>query len=94
MWLTATERRIAVHPMTTLPYLFARLIRGNAEGFDDEMKAEIERLRVRYQRIFHVSDATGESLLFRVGCGDVECARSLRRPVDEILVADSPSISL
>ncbi|WP_437587047.1 Rv1355c family protein [Sorangium sp. So ce1000] len=85
-WLTATQRGIAVYPMTTLPYLFARLIRGHGEGMDPETVEAARALRARYVRLFDVTDATAEILLFRLSLAGPPSTRSLRRPLEDVLV--------
>ncbi|WP_437285735.1 Rv1355c family protein [Sorangium sp. So ce406] len=85
-WLTATQRGIAVYPMATLPYLFARLVRGGGEGMDPETVALATALRARYLRLFDVTDATAEILLFRLSLAGPPSTRSLRRPLEEVLV--------
>ncbi|XXX74205.1 Rv1355c family protein [Sorangium sp. So ce134] len=85
-WLTATQRGIAVYPMATLPYLFARLIRGGGEGLDPETAAAARELRERYVRLFDVTDATAEILLFRLSLAGPPSTRALRRPLEDVLV--------
>ncbi len=86
-WLTATQLGIAVYPMATLPYLFARLIRGGGEGMEPETAAVARELRERYVRLFDVTDATAEILLFRLSLAGPPSTRSLRRPPEDVLVA-------
>ncbi|WP_437686691.1 Rv1355c family protein [Sorangium sp. So ce176] len=85
-WLTATQRGIAVYPMATLPYMFARLVRGGGEGMDPETVALATALRARYLRLFDVTDATAEILLFRLSLAGPPSTRSLRRPLEDVLV--------
>ncbi|WP_437671655.1 Rv1355c family protein [Sorangium sp. So ce131] len=85
-WLTATQRGIAVYPMATLPYMFARLIRGGGDGMDPETVEVARRLRERYVRLFDVTDATGEILLFRLALAGEVSTRSLRRPLEDVLL--------
>ena len=85
MWLTATERDIAVHPMTTLPYFFALVNRGGGEGLDENTITELRAMGQRYARLFNVDEAMGQVLLFRVARADATSLRSLRRPLDEVL---------
>ncbi|AGP39772.1 Rv1355c family protein [Sorangium cellulosum] len=85
-WLTAAQRGIAVYPMATLPYLFARLVRGGGEGLDPETAAVARELRERYVRLFDVTDATAEVLLFRLSLAGPPSARALRRPLEDVLV--------
>jgi hypothetical protein len=57
-WLTASRRQIAFQPMTALPYLFARLVRGGGEGLDATTLAELRPLRPPN---FRVADLPGRS---------------------------------
>lgn len=86
MWLVAHELQLAVHPMTTLPYMFARVLRGNGEGFDQPMIDELLRLREPYCRLFKRLSDSAELLLFRVSKAGPTSARSLRRRIDDVLV--------
>jgi hypothetical protein len=84
-WLTATQLNVSFQPVTSLIYLFARLTRGNGAGLPDEMIDELRALRGRYRKLFAVNDLVGEILLFRLSQADAPSARSLRRPVNEVL---------
>jgi len=86
MWLAASEHNIAVHPIAALPYFFARLIRGGGDGLDQYTIEELYGLRARYQALFQLTPLTGEVLLFRAGFADTTAKRSLRRPVEDVLV--------
>ena len=86
MWLTATERGLAVHPITTAPYLFARLVRKSGQGLDEAVIAELHVLRREYIGLFDVADVSGEVLLFRVSQSPAAATRSTRRPLDDVLV--------
>lgn len=86
MWLSAQSHGLAVHPMTTLPYLFARVLRGSGEGLDPATADEASRLRAPYLRLFPVADDAAEVLLFRVSQAEPTPARSLRRRLEDVLV--------
>ncbi len=88
LWLEATMRGIALHPMTGLPYLFARLERGAGDLFSEDERETLRGLRRRYLRLFSVGPGHGEVLLFRLHCAGPPVARSLRRPLDEVLRMD------
>jgi molybdopterin/thiamine biosynthesis adenylyltransferase len=85
LWLTATERNLAIQPMATLPYLFARLIRGSGVGFDEHTATELQSLRRVYERMFRVTPDTAEVLVFRVSFGENAGRRSHRRSIDDVL---------
>jgi hypothetical protein len=84
-WLTATQLHVAFQPVTSLVYLFARLVRGNGIGLPDWMTSELRELRSRYRKLFAINDQMGEILLFRLSLAEASQARSLRRPVDKVL---------
>jgi molybdopterin/thiamine biosynthesis adenylyltransferase len=85
MWLAATEKRLAVHPMASLPYFLARLSEAGGRGFDPATIEELAKLRVPYKRLFPITESMAGALLFRIGFGNSESKRSLRRPVDAVL---------
>ncbi|MFN0121673.1 MAG: hypothetical protein ACKV2V_14360, partial [Blastocatellia bacterium] len=85
LWLTAMEQGLAFHPMTTLPYLFARLLRGGGAGLDGQTQIELRELRRRYEQLFRLAGSEAEVMLFRVSLADETQARSLRRPLEETL---------
>jgi nitroreductase len=83
VWLAATALGLAVQPLSSLPYMFARLEGG--DGFEGRERAELADLRTRYAGLFEVSPDTGELLLFRLARAEPPGARSLRRPVEAVL---------
>lgn len=89
LWLTATELGLAFHPMTALPYLFARMLRGEGTGLDGETQLELRELRRRYENLFPISETHAEVMLFRVSQATATEARSPRRCVNDVLVFES-----
>jgi molybdopterin/thiamine biosynthesis adenylyltransferase len=85
MWLTATEHALAVHPMTTLPYFFARVLRANGAGLDGETTTRLRELRPAYAQLFHLPPPCAEVLLFRLSGAEATARRALRRPIDQVL---------
>lgn len=85
-WLTATELGLAFHPMTALPYFFARMLRGGGNnGFDVEMQTELRQLRTHYEQLFNLTETNSEVMLFRLSFASESSVRSLRRPVEQVL---------
>lgn len=84
-WLTATARGIAFHPMTGLPYLFARLRRGDPSDFRPADRDELGALRRRWEVVFRTAPDRAEVFLFRLHRGGPPSARALRRPLAEVL---------
>lgn len=84
-WLAATARGVALHPMTGLPYLFARLERGGGGGFAAHEQTELRTLAARWGTLFARRPDQGEVFLFRLHHAGTPTARSLRRPLDQVL---------
>ena len=85
LWLQATADGVAFQPMTSITYLFHRLVHAGGEGFSAAEAKELRALRERYEALFPLRPGRGEPMLFRVGYADPPSARSLRRAVDDVL---------
>ncbi|MBL8206842.1 MAG: Rv1355c family protein [Blastocatellia bacterium] len=84
-WLTATGMNLAFHPMTALPYMFARLLRGDETAFSPETQQELYDLRARCLRLFNVNTDDAEVMLFRVSVANDVSVKSLRRQIGDVL---------
>jgi hypothetical protein len=84
-WLTATARGLAFQPLAMLPYMFARLEHGRGEGFTEEERRTLSRLRADWRRLFEVPEGWCEPILFRVAQVGAPSARALRRHVEDVL---------
>lgn len=88
VWLTSTMLGYDLHPITSLPYFFARLERGGGAGLSEDEQNTLRRLRASYNEVFSVPAGWGEALLFRVVPSTPSpSVRSLRRPVDDFIDA-------
>jgi nitroreductase len=90
VWLRATSLGLAVQPMTALVYLFARLDDGEGLGLDEREKRELSALRGRFRALFGSSDVWPhhEVMLFRLAKAGAPSARSLRRPISDLLTVE------
>ncbi|HVM68593.1 MAG TPA: Rv1355c family protein [Gaiellaceae bacterium] len=85
VWLDAASEGLAVQPVASLPYLFARLERGGGAGLSEAQRASLADLRARYARVLEVEPDRAEVLLFRVARAAPPTARSLRRRLEDVL---------
>ncbi len=88
VWSTASVRGLAFQPHSPITYLFARLLRGDGEGFTDEQKTTLRGMRERYEKLFELTGQEAEVLLFRVSHAGPPTVRSLRRELDEVLTLE------
>ena len=86
LWLEATKLKLGFQPMTAILYVFALFERGGAQGLDGQERAMLASLRRRYQALFEVPEDAAEIMLFRLAVVAPPSARSLRKPVDEMLI--------
>jgi nitroreductase len=86
MWLAAESLHLAVHPMTALPYMLARVEQGGGVGLEAHTSAALRRIREPYRRLFPLAEGAAEVFLFRVSRAEPTPARALRRRLDDVLV--------
>ena len=85
-WLTAAQRQLALHPMTTLAYMLSRRSVGRRSDLDADTEKTLHELSPRYKRLFPVSDGGAQVFLFRLSYAEETTRRSLRRHLDDVLV--------
>lgn len=91
IWLQATADGLALHPITGLPFLLARVERGRGEGLDSDAIAEFQSMRPPLSAIFPEAAGRCETFLFRLAIGaKAPSAISLRRPLDSVLTIVDP----
>ncbi|MFE0100483.1 Rv1355c family protein [Streptomyces sp. NPDC059009] len=85
LWLTATSLGLAVQPLSSLLYLFARVERGGGAGLDADESATLRDLRARLTDLVPHHPDEAELLLFRISDAPAPTVRSLRRDVGSVL---------
>ncbi|MGH4032034.1 Rv1355c family protein [Actinomycetota bacterium Odt1-20B] len=85
LWLTATSLGLAVQPLSSLPYLFARVERGGGAGLDADESTTLRELRAGLAAIVPHHPDEAELLLFRISDAPAPTVRSLRRDVGSVL---------
>jgi hypothetical protein len=85
-WLTATQHRIAVQPVATATFLFARLLHAEGAGLDQATIEELQELRRRFVDLFPIVAAQrGEIMLVRLAIAGDPKTVAQRRPVEQVL---------
>ncbi len=88
VWLAATQRGLALQPLTTLLTHLAWLEHGEGEGMTESMQREVATMRRRLLDSFGLKDDIGEPIfLFRLLIGEPAGGASLRLPLSEVLHA-------
>jgi len=86
MRLCANQNNVCLQPLSAGVFLFARMLHGGREAMSSTMHDELRELRQTFGRIFDRVAEQQEIFLFRLFQAGPSPGRSLRRPVDEILV--------
>jgi hypothetical protein len=86
VWLEATARALALQPHIPVFFYYGDLETGGDSGFTAEEVRTLQTLRARYHEFLApVAQGHTEIFLFRLSHAGPPTARSLRRPVDDIL---------
>ncbi len=85
LWLRASERGVAVQPMATLPFLFARLERGCGEGLSTDAVHRLRALRPRYRALLSPPAGHAEVMLLRLARLEPPSARAPRFDVADLV---------
>jgi hypothetical protein len=83
LWLTACTRGVAGHPQAVLPFFLERL-RAHPDTFSADQRRELTALGERFKRVVGTGDTPVMLLRLVVGAPRWT-ARSLRRPIDDVL---------
>jgi len=86
-WLTATQLGLQLQPELT-PLIFARYVRERRTfSRTDGMQEMAQELAVQCQAVLGAAAFDRAVFLGRIGAGPAASARSLRRPLQDLLVA-------
>jgi hypothetical protein len=89
LWLQATALGLALHPMTTMVYMFEMLRTEAATIFSEAECATLSALQTRFNCLFPPSGTP--LLLFRIAKAPAPTTRALRRPIEQVLFFGEPS---
>jgi hypothetical protein len=92
LWLEATRRGLAVHPWGS-PCLFQRLLEEPA-SLDDWERAALTQAADAFARVVPVERERPVLLILRLSRSAPPSARSLRRPVADVLVDAEHGLAL
>lgn len=85
IWLEVTRLGLSFQPMTGITFLINRLLSGDSEGLTPEQIKEVREDHERLKSVFRLSSET-VVMLFRTGHSDPPSARSLRLPLEKVVV--------
>ncbi len=90
IWLTATSLGLALHPMTGVTFLIQRLRITDKTELTIAHQRLLTELEKQLGEIFPINKEKSMIMAFRLGYADPPSDKSLRLPVDEILIEGRP----
>ncbi len=90
IWLTATSQGLALHPMTGVTFLIQRLRMTDKTDLTIAHHRLLIELEKQLGKIFPINEEKSIIMAFRLGYADPPSDKSLRLPVDEVLIESSP----
>ncbi|MBS1772401.1 MAG: Rv1355c family protein [Bacteroidetes bacterium] len=88
VWLAATKAGISFQPISISLFLFNRMMYEGIDAFPARMAEELMRSRKVYEDAFGIDKKQGEIFMFKLFYTDKTIKRSLRMPLEEVLVLD------
>lgn len=89
VWLTATRLGLSFHPLAGAPTLPAANRMGGGAGLSPHHRRLAGKLEDGLGRLFPVAGRKTPVMLFRVGYGPRPSARSVRKPIEDLLTIRS-----
>lgn len=86
IWLQANKEGISLQPMTALTFMLHRLIHGKGVGLTPANVEELKMIKKEFYEIFNLSGNRHPAFLFRVLVAGEPKVKSLRRPVEDVLI--------
>ncbi|MCU0360427.1 MAG: Rv1355c family protein [Bacteroidia bacterium] len=86
VWLDANASGIAFQPVSSSLFVYARLFNAQGEGISEEGKKALLGLRPRFERALDLKPGRKEIFIFRLCKAAEPKVKSLRKPLDEVLV--------
>jgi molybdopterin/thiamine biosynthesis adenylyltransferase len=84
-WLVAEKNKLAVQPVMSAIFHFARLVHGRGESMPEKIQKKFNELHSEFIKLFGVSSTPEEPLfLFRLCFAEEPKVRSLRLNIDEV----------
>lgn len=86
IWLEATRQGIAFQPVSPATFFFARLLHGKGIELPEWMQDDFSELRELFTQSFTTHPTHGEIFLFRLCVADEPAVKSLRKPIENLLI--------
>lgn len=80
LWLTATQQRLALQPMTAVVFLQLKAILGDLQGLTAAQTAVANSLRDELATVYRLAKERVPAMHFRIGYSAAPSGRTIRRP--------------
>ncbi|MDP1728043.1 MAG: Rv1355c family protein [Bacteroidota bacterium] len=86
VWIECNKQGISFQPVSQLLFLFARLNHGKGEGYNEDYILKLKELSIRFKQVLPLINGEEAIFIFRLGHAKEMAIKSLRRPLDKILM--------
>jgi nitroreductase/molybdopterin/thiamine biosynthesis adenylyltransferase len=93
VWLTAAALGLAVHPVTSLVYMFEMLDGSASTVFSAREREELRALRARFDALFSAAEGNARLMLMRIAAAGAPSARAPRLPLESVLTWGRPAMA-
>lgn len=88
IWLTASSLDLSLHPVTGVTFLMERLKMSKGDGLTPHHQKLLKNLESKIKDIIPLDENKSIIMAFRLGYADPPSDKSLRLPLDKVLVED------
>lgn len=93
VWLTATSLGLSLHPVTGVIFLIQRLHMTDKKDLSVTHQRLLRDLERQIKELFHINDKSMITA-FRIGYAEPPSDKSLRLPVDEVLIEGNVTFNI
>jgi len=86
IWIKANMMGISFQPVTAMLFIFQKVLQEANHGFTKIEEAEIQRLKLRFDKIFNNEGDSLDLFMFRLNIAADPSVRAFRRDVNETLI--------
>ena len=90
IWLTASSLGMSLHPMTGVTLLIQRMRMTGKNDLSSAHEKVLRKLEGRLKKLLPIDDGKSIIMTFRIGYADPPSDKSLRLPVDKVLIKGLP----
>jgi len=89
LWLSATKYQLSLQPLMAPILMFLKLKHNDLVGLPEHLLIELRDAREKYLKLLNIDENIAEIFLFRLAFAEPPSARSLRLPLEKLLLINN-----